>query len=204
MNWIKPKRNQMLKDYILADYVGDQAPHAEVSIYYGKDTWRDGYVKVCNIVPLQKNQLTIEEYNQLLDLFYNDIAKVYGQTHDDIKVVGPSSGRFNPLDYISESALNKLTLFCNAANKSTGSSHPCDEERWFDFICQTVDDGRVFDYDTLSKFLQDEEYWGKKEKGFLGVIGQFAWSDENAQELASEYDNYVRILQYYKKTRLGE
>ena len=49
-----------------------------------------------------------------------------------------------------------------------------------------------------------EEYWGKKEKGFLGVIGQFAWSDENAQELASEYDNYVRILQYYKKTRLGE
>ena len=204
MNWIKPERNQMLKDYILADYVGNQAPHAEVSIYYGKDTWRDGYVKVCNIVPLQKNQLTIEEYNQLLDLFYNDIAKVYGQTHDDIKVVGPSSGRFNPLDYISESALNKLTLFCNAANKSTGSSHPCDEERWFDFICQTVDDGRVFDYDTLFKFLQDEEYWGKKEKGFLGVIGQFAWNEENAEELASEYDNYVRILQYYKKTRLGE
>ena len=131
-------------------------------------------------------------------------CKVYGQTHDDIKVVGPSSGRFNPLDYISESALNKLTLFCNAANKSTGSSHPCDEERWFDFICQTVDDGRVFDYDTLSKFLQDEEYWGKKEKEFLGVIGQFAWSEENAEELASEYDNYVRILQYYKKTRLGE
>lgn len=56
--------------------------------------------------------------------------------------------------------------------RTTGSSHPCDEERWFDFICQTVDDGRVFDYDTLSKFLQDEEYWGKKEKGFLGVIGQ--------------------------------
>ena len=48
----KPERNQMLKDYILADYVGNQAPHAEVSIYYGKDTWRDGYVKVCNIVPL--------------------------------------------------------------------------------------------------------------------------------------------------------
>ena len=67
-----------------------------------------------------------------------------------------------------------------------------------------MDDGRVFDYDTLSKFLQDEEYWGKKEKGFLGVIGQFAWSEENAEELASEYDSYVRILQYYKKTRLGE
>lgn len=162
------------------------------------------YIKVCNIVPLQKSQLTIDEYNQLLELFYNDIAKVYGETHEEIKVVGPSSGQFDPLDYISEKALKKLTLFCDAANKSTGSSHPSDEERWFDFICQTVDDRRTFDYDTLFKFLQDEEYWGKKESGFLGVIGCFAWSEENAEELASEYDNYVRILQYYKKTRLGE
>lgn len=202
--WIKPQGNSMLRDYICADYVGEQAPHAEVSIYYGKDTWRDGYVKVCNIVPLQKNQLTIEEYNQLLDLFYNDIAKVYGQTHDDIKVVGPSSGRFNPLDYISESALNKLTLFCNAANKSTGSSHSSDEERWFDFICQTVDDRRTFDYDTLFRFLQDEEYWGKKEDEFLGVIGHFAWSEENAKELALEYENYVRFLQHYKEIRRVE
>lgn len=203
-NWIKPRNNQMLKDYILADYVGNQAPHAEVSIYYGKDTWRDGYVKVCNIVPLQKNQLTIDEYNQLLDLFYNDVAKAYGDIHEDIKVVGPSSDRFNPIDCISEEALKKLTLFCNSANKSTGSSHPSDEERWFDFICQTVDDGRIFDYDTLLEFLQDEEYWGKKEKGFLGVIGQFAWDEENAEKLASEYEDYVRILQYYKNTRLGE
>lgn len=203
-DWIKPKSNQMLKDYILADYIGTKAPHAEVSIYYGKDTWREGYIKVCNIVPLQKSQLTIDEYNQLLELFYNDIAKVYSETHEEIKVVGPSSGQFDPLDYISEKALKKLTLFCDAANKSTGSSHPSDEERWFDFICQTVDDRRTFDYDTLFKFLQDEEYWGKKESGFLGVIGCFAWSEENAEELASEYDNYVRILQYYKKTRLGE
>lgn len=140
----------------------------------------------------------------MLELFYNDIAKAYGETHEGIKVVGPSSGQFDPLDYISEKALKKLTLFCDAANKSTGSSHPCDEERWFDFICQTVDDRRTFDYDTLFKFLQDEEYWGEKESGFLGVIGRFAWSEENAEELASEYDNYVRILQYYKKTRLGE
>lgn len=203
-NWIKPDGNQMLKDYILADYIGKQAPHAEVSIYYGKDMKYDGRIKVCNIVPLQKNQLTIDEYNQLLDLFYNDIVKAYCEKHNGIEIIGPSSGQFDPLDYISEEALKKLNLFCNAANKSTGSSHPCDEERWFDFICQTVNDGRVFDYDTLFKFLQDEEYWGKKEKDFLGVIRRSTWDEENAEELASEYDNYVRILQYYKNTRLGE
>lgn len=87
------------------------------------------------------------------------------------------------------------------ANKSTGSSHPCDEERWFDFICQTVDDEKIFDYDILFGFLTDEEYWGKKDPDFLGAIGQFAWDEEKGAELASEYENYVRILQYYKKTR---
>lgn len=204
-DWIRPQRNnELLKDYILADYRGNKAPHAEVSIYYGKDTWREGVVKVCNIVPLEKSQLTVEEYNTILDLFYNDIAKVYGEMHRKIKIVGPSSELFDPLNYISEEALHKLTLFCDAANKSTGSVHPSDEKRWFDFICQTVDDKMVFDYDTLFEFLQDEDYWGKKEQEFLGVIGHFAWDEELAEKLASEYENYVRILQYYKRTRQGE
>ena len=59
----------------------------------------------------------------------------------------------------------------------------------------------MFDYDTLYKFLMDEDYWGRKETGFLGVMGHFAWSEEKAGELASEYENYVRLLQYYKESR---
>lgn len=41
-DWIKPTGSWMLKDYIVADYIGKAVPHAEVSIYYGKETWRDG------------------------------------------------------------------------------------------------------------------------------------------------------------------
>lgn len=201
-NWKKPHGDDLLlKDYILADYDGTLAPRAEVSIYYGRDAWREGSIRVCNIVPLEKRELTVEEYNKVLNLFYIDIAKKYCEIHKNVKLVGPSSEQFDPLNYISDEALKKLTYFCDAANKSTGSSHPSDEERWFDFICQTVDDKRMFDYDTLFNFLIDEDYWGRKEEGFLGVIGHFAWDKENAQELAMEYDNYVRILQYYKRTR---
>lgn len=203
-DWIKPQNNDFLRNYILADYIGNSAPHAEVSIYYGKESWREGYIKVGNIVPLEKNELSIDEYNNILDIFYSEIVESYCKLHKDIKVVGPTSEQFDPLNYITEEALNKLTLFCNAANKSTGSSHPCDEERWFDFICQTVDDEKVFDCDTLFKFLMDEDYWGKKEKGFFGVMGHFAWDEQNAEELASEYESYVQILQYYKKTRQGK
>ena len=200
-DWIKPKESYLLKDYIVADYVGNVVPRAEVSIYYGPETWRKGSVKVGNIVPLEKDQLTIEEYNEILELFYTDIVIPYCKKYPELHIEGPTSDIFEPLNYISKEALDKLTRFCNSANKSTGSSHPSDEKRWFDFICQTVDDKRIFSYDTLYEFLKDEDYWGKKDAGYLGVMGSFAWSEEKASELAAEYENYVRILQYYKNTR---
>lgn len=102
---------------------------------------------------------------------------------------------------ISETVLEKLKRFCSVANKSTGSSHPCDQKRWFDFICQTVDDGKIFDYSTLASFLQDETHWGKKPDDFIGVMGSYAWEEEQAYELATEYENLCEVLRYYKKSR---
>lgn len=197
-DWVRPTRNSLMEKYITADYIGYEVPRAEVSIYYGSNAWREGYVKVGNIVPLEKSQLTIEEYNEVLDLFYKDIVEPYAKVHTDIEIIGPTSAAFEPLNHITETALAKLEYFCNNANKSTGSSHPSDEERWFDFICQTVEDEKVFDYDTLYKFLMDKDYWGNKKEGFIGVIGRFAWSEEKASELALEYENYVRFLEYYR------
>ena len=60
-------------------------------------------------------QLTIEEYNQILEFFYTDIVVSYCEKHTNIKVVGSTSDLFDPLNYITEKALNKLTPFCNAA-----------------------------------------------------------------------------------------
>ena len=72
-DWSKPKNSRLLKNYIVADYIGDLAPHAEVSIYYGADSWREGNIQVGNIVPLDKDQLTIDEYNQILELFLQNL-----------------------------------------------------------------------------------------------------------------------------------
>ena len=202
-DWTYVESKQM-KEYIAFDYNGNKASCAEVSIYYGADAWRAGYIKVGNIVPLQKDQLSIEEYNKVLDLFYEEIIHPNEMKLQGIKIIGPESDLFDPLKFISQEALEKLKRFCCAANKSTGSSHPSDEKRWFDFICQTVDDGLTFDYDTLYRFLMDEEYWGEKEAGFLGCMGNFAWDESHAMELASEYDSYVRILKYYKEKKWNE
>lgn len=200
----KYSQSDRMKDYIGFEYLGNKVDQAVVSIHYGQDTWRQGYITVGNIVPLRKNQLSIEEYNAVLDLFYEEIIVPNQSRLNGIKIVGPESDVFNPLNYISKEALKKLERFCNGANKTTGSSHPSDEERWFDFICQTVDDDQTFDFNTIYRFLMDEDYWGKKKPGFIGAMGHFAWDEERAGELAAEYDNYVRLLIYYKGKKQRE
>lgn len=198
-DWVKPQPDDLLKDYILIDYVGRDLEPSRIAIYYNADELKEDYIRVVNIIPLKKSQLSIEEYNKILDKFYCDIVKPYGEMHKEIVIEKPTTDEFDPLKYISVDALQKLRFFCNAANKTTGSSHPCDEERWYDFICQTVVDNKVFDYDTLYNFLIDKEYWGEKESDIIAAIGHYAWDEEQAMKLASEYDNYVRFLQFYRK-----
>lgn len=137
----------------------------------------------------------------VLQKFYEDIIIPYTASNYEITISAPSSDEFDPTTVITSTALTKLTAFCNGTNKSTGSSQPCDQERWFEFICQTVDDGMMFDCSTLAAFLQDESYWGKKDPEMIGVMGSFAWDEEHACQLASEYEKACAILQFYKETR---
>ena len=58
-DWKYVKPDGVMKEYIAFDYYGDKVDSAEVSIFCGEDSWREGYIKVGNIVPLQKNQLSI-------------------------------------------------------------------------------------------------------------------------------------------------
>lgn len=199
-NWTLRERSGRWKEYLFFDYKGKEVDEACVSIYIGNEI-DTNELHVGNIIPMIKNQLSVEEYNNILLKFYEDVIEPYKNGGTDIVISISSNDKFNPLDVISEEALRKLKAFCNGANKSTGSSHPCDRERWFDFICQTVDDGKLFDYSTLASFLQDENYWGKKPDGFIGVLGHYAWDEEKAYELANEYENLCEILQYYKEKR---
>lgn len=199
-NWRVEKQTSRWKDYLFIDYIGEEVDKARVSIYIA-NIEKDNEIKVGNIIPLEKNQLNVEEYNSVLIKFYSDVIKPYKENGTEIEILKPSNDEFEPLTVISEEALRKLKAFCGSANKSTGSSHPCDKERWYEFICQTVEDRRIFDATTLANFLQDENYWNKKSKDNIGAIGDFAWSEEKAYELALEYESLCGILEYYKNER---
>ena len=199
-NWNAKISNDMGTRWIAFDYRGDSVDKASVCISL-HDFESSNELRVTNIIPIEKQSLNIEEYNNVLREFYKDVILPYKETHHDIKISQVTDDIFDPQTVITKKALDKLTQFCNFANKSTGSTHPADQERWYDFICQTVDDDKIFDFTTLSLFLQDEDYWGKKDPEFIGVIGRFAWDKDSAEELASEYEAACSILQYYKQTR---
>lgn len=91
---------------------------------------------------------------------------------------------------MTQQELDKLESFCNAANKTTGSTHPMDRERWFDFICLTVEDNNVIDSTILARFLQDESYWGKRPEDYLGAMGKYAWSEQLASILSYYREKY--------------
>lgn len=184
--------------YLFFDYVGNRVENARVSIYLGEKI-NTGEINVGNVIPLKKNQLSIEEYNEML--FYNDIVVPYEKDNNYISISQPTTDIFDPLTIMSKTSLKKLKAFCGGANKSTGSSHPCDKERWLNFIMQTVDEDLILDSDTLCRFLQDEEYWGKKPNDFLGAMGDYAWDEESAYELSMEYETISEAMKYYKENR---
>ena len=201
-DWKQEKQLEHIGEYLLIDYIGNFADKARVSIYLGDDL-KTGKIRAGNIVPLEKSTLNIDEYNSVLLRFYDDVIKPYKECNTKIEIPEPSDDTFDPLSMISEMALVKLKSFCVSANKSTASAHSSDQERWFNFICQTVDDEKIFDGSILARFLQDESYWGKKQDGFTGVIGQYAWDEEQAHKLAVEYETLSAFLIYYKRTRLS-
>ena len=199
-DWKLRARKTGWENYLFFDYCGKDVDNASVSIYLG-DNIEKGEIRVGNIVPMKKNELSVDEYNKVLLKFYYVIVNLYKDSNLELDISQLTDDIFNPATIISKEALRKLELFCNSANKSTGSTHPYDQERWFDFICQTVDDNKVFDYDTLANFLKDKDYWGTKPDGYIGVVGKYAWDENKAYELASEYEILCAILQYYKRIK---
>ena len=196
--WTLRKQDDYHKQYLWIDYTGQNVNKAMVSIYFGGDNLSRGELMVGNIVPLEKSELSVNEYNDVLMLFYNDIIKPFKESGTSLEISQPTDDIFDPLTEISEESLKKLKAFCRSANKSTGSSHPNDQERWFEFIYQTVVDDRMIGYDTLANFLQDEAYWGKKPDESSGVMGNHAWDEKNAYELASEYESLTTFLSFCK------
>lgn len=84
-------------------------------------------------------------------------------------------------DHISSTSIKLLNDFSKMANKSNAALHPLDEERFFDFIINVVENGENLPLDI---FLE----WSKKE----------GWSEDIAYELYNNFEFGESLLKRYK------
>jgi hypothetical protein len=88
--------------------------------------------------------------------------------------------------WLPAGAADKLRVFCKVANKRTGSSHPSDRDRWYDFIVAAHEAEAEFTASTLVQWLREEG----------------GWDDELANKLACEYEFARGLLTFANGARM--
>lgn len=140
---------------------------------------------VPNIVPLETSQFSTTEYNLVLKEFVEEILrptlKDNSITQDQIDYELTPEQVFIE-DIAGEDVAKELNNFSALANKSTGSYHPCDKERWFNFLVTANKAGKSLYTDLLENTLIEQ-----------------GWSADMANKLATEYEFAQSLLNYTKE-----
>jgi len=149
--------------------------------------WREDkhLAYVTNIVPTRGGGLSINEYNAILEDFTKSNKLEERSARAGIRVL------LSPQDvdlqywHLNPRTVELLKYFSDAANKSTGSSHPLDRERWFHFLIAAHKDKATLDTSILGRWLCDEQ----------------GWPEDTASDLRIEYEFARELLNAYDRTR---
>lgn len=147
-----------------------------VALFWTPD--ENGYLYVCNIVPKEVGELGVEDYNVILEEFLTQFVEPSAQNLD-VRIVTAEAEKTIDNSMSLELA-GKLRRFSNLANKSSCGTHPCDQQRFFDFVIQAHLEKALLDESTLKALLVDE-----------------GWSEEYAYELSMKYDSGRELLQQF-------
>lgn len=139
----------------------------------------DEIVYIANIVPREFGKLSEDQYNSILVDFHERCLLPICAKHSVLVDVTQDNQGME--DWVSGDTYKKLKSFSGAANKSTGSGHPCDETRWFSFIVSVVRKNEKLDPSQLQKWLIEEE----------------KWPQDIASDLATEYEQGISLLKYF-------
>lgn len=132
---------------------------------------------VSNIVPAEAGQISRDEYNETLREFAADFAVPAAQ---ELGIQAELTPGYVDLSKVLEpETYAALVAFSRAANRSTGSSHPMDQSRWFEFIWRLHESGRELGSDVLAGWLEED-----------------GWSPDAAAELAGEFEYALSLLNH--------
>jgi hypothetical protein len=152
-------------------------PGAELWLYQKTP----GEMLVTNIIPTSKRKLDYDEYNLIIREFHDRFLKPAALRAGTKPNLSPDQSSIE--DWISPGTAHLLHTFSVLANKSSGISHPADEERWHRFLVAAHEERSELDASTLGRWLEEEE----------------AWPEEAASDLALKYEAARSVLDFYAK-----
>ena len=131
-----------------------------------------GRLHVPNIVPLDAGDLSIDQYNHILNEF-EDLLRAHLPPNSELNV-RVTSNEAAITDWVSSDAADLLKYFSNLANMSTGAGHPMDFQRWARFLVQAHKEGATLHSSFLSRWLVEELQWPAGRANDLARDYQFA------------------------------
>lgn len=149
--------------------------HPAARLFFCFDDGRVG-ARASNIVPHEIGSLSMHQYNAILLAFTEKYLRPACPAAVKVRLtLDSAAGK----DLIGVESYELLRKFSALANRSTGSSHPLDQARWFDFIYAAYR-GSPPDAGKLARVLTEE----------------FRWSDESVAALVGEYEFALALLRH--------
>jgi len=126
------------------------------------------------MVPTESGALNYSAYNRILRDFVDRLANPAASAAGFR--VETSRATQSILDWLKPDTAQLLARFSACANKSTGASHPLDQERWIAFLISAHQHGADMDAGQLARWLVEGEHWPEEEAGELALQYEFSGS----------------------------
>lgn len=149
------------------------------NLWLGDDASDYGRLSVSNIIPKSVSQLSYDQYNYILEEFYQRFILPASQ---NLKVeVNLTEAELDIRQFMKPETAAILHNFSTNAH----NLDPINEVRWYNFLVAAHKDQVPLDSSTLERWLREQE----------------GWSEDIALELAESYESGRSLLAYYDAVR---
>ena len=161
-------------------FTSEGRPSIEVATLFFL-TRDDGALYVCNVVPRDKSSLTYDEYNQIVDDFVDNVVSRLPDADADLVLASSDTVDFKVL--LGADAYKLLDRFAMTSNRSSGSAHPSDRDKWFAFIHHVHENDIDFGASLFKRYILEEA----------------KWPSETGWDLVLEYEFAIGLLKFQPK-----
>jgi len=148
---------------ICIDYIGKSIPKCKVWLNKNET----GYY-ITNIIPQNKSELSIDEYNLIVDTFEKEVLSSSTFKYN------LSKAEITLEDLLTGESCKKFRKFSRTSNRSTGIAHPSDEKKWLEFVYSTLKNDEYLAQDDLRFFLL-EDGWDEQTAGELSLDYEYGY-----------------------------